>query len=186
MWWSKAVNRSCFLSVATCRTPLSPWDTNYACSVSGSCESERCSPWAAPFPPHPPPSTSPLCSDGSQVLSGSHMLGKPRSRRSARVIGAKDSRHLPHVELATWQSSGTDTYLRSPLKHSAAATTLERPVHLRQETLWSPLQDSTECPAMPESLPRRRASQSGESTIRSRRSQVSVPELRKLGVELGS
>ena len=26
-WWSKAVNRSCFLSLAACRTPLNPWDT---------------------------------------------------------------------------------------------------------------------------------------------------------------
>ena len=37
-------------------------------SVSGSCWTERCSPWPTPFPPRPPPKTSPLCSTGSSVL----------------------------------------------------------------------------------------------------------------------
>ena len=37
-------------------------------SVSGSCWTERCSPWPAPFPPLPPLKIAPLCSAGSSVL----------------------------------------------------------------------------------------------------------------------
>jgi hypothetical protein len=32
-WWSKAVNRSCFLSLAAFRTPSSPWDMRFPLSV---------------------------------------------------------------------------------------------------------------------------------------------------------
>jgi hypothetical protein len=34
-WWSKAVNRSCFLSVAACRTPRNPWDMRFPLCVGG-------------------------------------------------------------------------------------------------------------------------------------------------------
>src|SRR6266849_4606978 len=34
-WWSRAVNRSCFLSFATCRTPFNPWDIRFPLCVGG-------------------------------------------------------------------------------------------------------------------------------------------------------
>jgi hypothetical protein len=61
------VNRSCFLSVAACRTPRNPWDMQFP-SVSGTCEIVRCSPQSVPFPPRPPPRLAPHCSAGSSVL----------------------------------------------------------------------------------------------------------------------
>ena len=45
-WWSKAVNRSCFLSFAAFRTPFNPRHAPSR-SVSGACEMERCSPRSA-------------------------------------------------------------------------------------------------------------------------------------------
>src|ERR1700722_5531451 len=39
-WWSKGVNRSCFLSFAACRTPCSPWDTPASPCVESVCDCE--------------------------------------------------------------------------------------------------------------------------------------------------
>src|SRR6202011_2158823 len=36
-WWSKAVNRSCFLSLAAFRTPSSPWDMRFPLCVGCMC-----------------------------------------------------------------------------------------------------------------------------------------------------
>ena len=37
-WWSKAVNRSCFLSLAACRTPSNPWDMRFPLCVGCMCD----------------------------------------------------------------------------------------------------------------------------------------------------
>jgi hypothetical protein len=38
MWWSKAVNRSCFLTIATSRTSLNPCDMCFPLCVGGMCD----------------------------------------------------------------------------------------------------------------------------------------------------
>jgi hypothetical protein len=37
-WWSRAVNRSCFLSFAACRTPCNPWDMRFPLCVGRMCD----------------------------------------------------------------------------------------------------------------------------------------------------
>src|ERR1039458_9445444 len=37
-WWSKAVNRSCFLFLAACRTPSNPWDMRFPLCVGRMCD----------------------------------------------------------------------------------------------------------------------------------------------------
>ena len=45
-WWSRAVNRSCFLSFAACRTPFNPWDMRFplcvGCMLDGTMFSSVC------------------------------------------------------------------------------------------------------------------------------------------------
>ena len=56
---SRAVSRSCFLSLAALRTPSSPWDMPSPLCVR-SMVAVRCSPSSAPFPPRPPPKVAAL------------------------------------------------------------------------------------------------------------------------------
>jgi hypothetical protein len=65
-----------------------PVTRNNSRSVSGSCESERCSPWSTPFPPQPPSSTDPRCSAGSKVISRSPTPPKRACpHRGLRLLG---------------------------------------------------------------------------------------------------
>jgi len=97
------VNRSCFLSLAACRTPPTP-GTCVSRSVSGACAMERCSPSSAPFPPQPPQKVALPCSAGSQVLRHS-----PTSPARARPpCGFWPSRTgLDHRTKARWRSPGS-------------------------------------------------------------------------------
>src|SRR5437763_14622288 len=46
-WWSKAVNRSCFLTDAARRTPFNPWDMRVPLCVEGMCDRTMFSPVCA-------------------------------------------------------------------------------------------------------------------------------------------
>ena len=67
MWWSKAVNRSCFLTFATSRTPRNPCDMCFPLCVGDMCDAAMFSSVCA-LPSPTSAEFAPLCSIGSSVL----------------------------------------------------------------------------------------------------------------------
>ena len=67
-WCSKAVNRSCFLSLAALAHAAQPLGHARSRSVSGACVAERRSPSVCALPSPASAEASLLCSSGSQVL----------------------------------------------------------------------------------------------------------------------
>ena len=119
------MNRSCFLFLAACRTPLNPWDIRLPLCV-GRMWIERCSPQSVPFPPQSPPRVAPPCSAGSQVVR--HSPTSPA--RAYPPFGLWPSR--TGLDLATeayWRSPGSRACCFSAC--AGSQTTQDRSNHSR-------------------------------------------------------
>ena len=126
----------------------------YSCSESGACAPKRCSPPAAPFPPHPPQEIAFPCSGSSQVLRHSptspararpsYGFGPSRTGllacNAAAVLPSSYSPGSRHPDLAVFRSSITRPTDTSDLRFATHLAMCHARLEVRMDSLLPFLQ----------------------------------------------